>query len=141
MESLIGTFLIKYDVFLLAGALGSIAYRAKNKLPIKDFIGYVITGSFIGTMVGLLFKGLFDWGTELVFAISALSVFFSGSLINETKDVISKISDYISNKLTGGNIDDYDYDPKYDEEALPPLDIDAELDNIENLDDLPPLKD
>lgn len=98
--STVGQFWQDYGLFVWAGLMGSIAYCVSTpSMGIRGTVGHVIRSIFIGALVGIGVSELTDISDNLIFVVTGASCYFANSIIDETKEIISNISDYIDKKL------------------------------------------
>lgn len=90
----------EYQMFFLAGIVGSIAYRAKHSMHYRKFIKHVVYSIFVSLVVGLTVSSL--WTTlnsNFIFAMSAISGYMSEDVIAEIREIISGLSDVVHNMI------------------------------------------
>ena len=104
MEEKIITFLTeigeKYGPAIVAGSVGAVIARLRNKMPLRQFIGSVIISIFVSISVGVVAKDyLLIKQESLINILCGISGVFSKTILDELEEIIKDLSNIVKIRL------------------------------------------
>ena len=87
----------KYGGILIAGVAGAIIRRIRENMTIIEFLQVLFLGIFVSYCTGTVVEEYLSISEKFKYVVGAISAIYSKELLDEIKEIIKGISDFVKN--------------------------------------------